>query len=627
MNFLQANPLYHKKPDIHLMGGSRGMLAANQPLVVPMLLRLSNFKLNSYVVLVVSKQKGITLVFKTDPLQNVDINSTFDSFTVIQKFIQKEIEGQLRQMFREDLPGIIHRLSQQWVKKSTTVEAPYLRQPAIPQQGMHPTDTKSNPDFARSRLPLHPEASRVGGQSELRPPFLPHRQMSTAKSVSTRPSLNSLRSTASARDLGPKQVYDPETGTFVTVESEEPAFSHLGRIHRESKGLADLAEESSQMGGSDGEGSFDVVDWEDNMTDVLPPRSELSVEYESMPAVGGGVISRPRVYHASSLLSPRSTSFATSGTWMPPSLTSPALQRLSRSFADVRRPSPLNPHSNRSSTHVFSGDEFDRMSAFNGSMAPSLMHSAPQNSRLQYSMDNELEEYPFGHARDVPPPLTRQESGTARSSSASTPSTSAIQLDTQSKTNFERLPAHRRSSISSCHGPPFSNFSSPYSDSGDPDDEHKIVLRPGLNNAISQLSLLNRSNQTLSPFNRPLNHFTIRSVPPKPFMARRNSPDNQADRQPVKAKRKRTYRLGGSKAKETSPLSQPSTSPVSHPSHPRTPSTCASDFDAAEINHYFHPQEYSPHVHNSPLLEPHSYPRVTSQNSVRRRMPSAQQRT
>ncbi|PFH51339.1 hypothetical protein AMATHDRAFT_90291, partial [Amanita thiersii Skay4041] len=121
---VQANPLNHKLPDIHFMTGSQGMLAAKQALVVPMLLRLSHFRLSSYVVLVVSKQKGITLVFKTDPLQNVDINSTFDSIAVIQKFIQREIEGQLRQMFREDLPGIIHRLSQQWVKSK--VEAPYL---------------------------------------------------------------------------------------------------------------------------------------------------------------------------------------------------------------------------------------------------------------------------------------------------------------------------------------------------------------------------------------------------------------------------------------------------------------------------------------------------------------------
>ena len=86
------------------MGGSRGMLAAKHPLVVPMLLRLSHFKLDSYVVLVVSKQKGITLVFKTDPLQNVDINSTFDSIAVIQKFIQREIEGQLRQMIKVEDP-------------------------------------------------------------------------------------------------------------------------------------------------------------------------------------------------------------------------------------------------------------------------------------------------------------------------------------------------------------------------------------------------------------------------------------------------------------------------------------------------------------------------------------------
>ncbi|KIM58816.1 hypothetical protein SCLCIDRAFT_98588, partial [Scleroderma citrinum Foug A] len=142
---VQANPLNHKQPDIHLMTGSRGMLAAKDPLVVPMLLRLSHFRLNSYVVLVVSKQKGITLVFKTDPLQNVDINSTFDSIAVIQNFIQREIEGQLRQMFREDLPGIIHRLSQQWIKAK--VEAPYLdkRPPAVRRR---PFDTASAPDLS-----------------------------------------------------------------------------------------------------------------------------------------------------------------------------------------------------------------------------------------------------------------------------------------------------------------------------------------------------------------------------------------------------------------------------------------------------------------------------------------------
>ncbi|KAJ7771139.1 mitochondrial distribution and morphology protein 34 [Mycena maculata] len=150
---VQANPLNHKQPDIHLMAGSRGMLAAKQPLVVPMLLRLSHFKLSSYVVLVVSKQKGITLVFKTDPLQSVDINSTFDSIDVIQMFIQREIEGQLRQMFREDLPGIIHRLSQQWVRaKTQAYSQPSLTPPRPPMS--------HNPFSASFASPPSPTSSR-----------------------------------------------------------------------------------------------------------------------------------------------------------------------------------------------------------------------------------------------------------------------------------------------------------------------------------------------------------------------------------------------------------------------------------------------------------------------------------
>lgn len=94
---------------------SRGILFAARPLVVPMKLRLSAVRLKAIVVLVVSKQKGITLVFKNDPLESVDVSSTFDSVAVIQKYLQQEIEGQLREMFREDLPGIIHRLSQRWL--------------------------------------------------------------------------------------------------------------------------------------------------------------------------------------------------------------------------------------------------------------------------------------------------------------------------------------------------------------------------------------------------------------------------------------------------------------------------------------------------------------------------------
>ncbi|KAF5322136.1 hypothetical protein D9619_000529 [Psilocybe cf. subviscida] len=71
--------LNHKQPYIHFMGSSGRVLAAKQPLVVPMFLCLSHFCLSSQTVLVVSKQKGITPVFKTDPPQ--------DSIVIIQNFI------------------------------------------------------------------------------------------------------------------------------------------------------------------------------------------------------------------------------------------------------------------------------------------------------------------------------------------------------------------------------------------------------------------------------------------------------------------------------------------------------------------------------------------------------------
>ncbi|PWN18560.1 hypothetical protein BCV69DRAFT_237976, partial [Microstroma glucosiphilum] len=94
---------------------SRGILFAAAPLIVPMKLRLSHVRLRAIIVLVVSKTKGITLVFKNDPLESVQVSSTFDSVAVIAKYLQQEIEGQLKEVFREDLPGIIHRLSQKWL--------------------------------------------------------------------------------------------------------------------------------------------------------------------------------------------------------------------------------------------------------------------------------------------------------------------------------------------------------------------------------------------------------------------------------------------------------------------------------------------------------------------------------
>lgn len=144
---VQANPLSHNP---HLASHPTLPLAtpllASQPLLVPMTLRLSSLHLRAILILVVSASKGITLVFKNDPLQNVDVSSTFDSIEVIRGYLQQEIEGQLREMFREDLPGIIHRLSQGWFNNAAgmggRVEMPY-RHETIPIDG---PDDQGDPD-------------------------------------------------------------------------------------------------------------------------------------------------------------------------------------------------------------------------------------------------------------------------------------------------------------------------------------------------------------------------------------------------------------------------------------------------------------------------------------------------
>lgn len=107
---VQANPLntyLSTKPSF----ASPQPLAAASGLTIPLQITLSDIRLSGFVILVFSKQKGLTLVFRNDPLESLKVSSTFDSIPFVRDYLQKEIEGQLRILFMEDLPAIIHRLS------------------------------------------------------------------------------------------------------------------------------------------------------------------------------------------------------------------------------------------------------------------------------------------------------------------------------------------------------------------------------------------------------------------------------------------------------------------------------------------------------------------------------------
>ena len=88
-----------------------GILAANKPLIVPMQLKISQLRFKGIMVLSVCKYGGITLCFKNDPIDSVAVNSSFDSVPNVKEFLQTEIEGQLRRIFSEAIPEMMHRIS------------------------------------------------------------------------------------------------------------------------------------------------------------------------------------------------------------------------------------------------------------------------------------------------------------------------------------------------------------------------------------------------------------------------------------------------------------------------------------------------------------------------------------
>ena len=133
----------------------------------------------------------------------------------------------------------------------------------------------------------------------------------------------------------------------------------------------------------------------------------------------------------------------------------------------------------------------------------------------------------------------------------------------------------------------------------------KIVLRPTLNGSVSKLSTLSHSNHTLSPYTRTLEHFTVRSVPPRD--AHSAGPASSVERQPVRARRKRMHRLG--KAKEKTPvLAENEGSAVSSPGSPAPPS----EFDASEMDRYFRSRDdlipRYPNLHPSHVRRRVSHP-------------------
>ncbi|KAG0745363.1 hypothetical protein G6F57_008282 [Rhizopus arrhizus] len=154
---VQANPM-HNKPTLLPHYSRPGILAADQPLIVPMILRISQLKLRGIVVLVISKSKGVTLVFKNDPLESIKISSTFDHITILRNYLQREIEKQLRNMLQDELPVMIHNLSLRYLQTEKKERM---------SESMSIYSSSSNASFSSLpdlEYPLSPTASTINSQ-------------------------------------------------------------------------------------------------------------------------------------------------------------------------------------------------------------------------------------------------------------------------------------------------------------------------------------------------------------------------------------------------------------------------------------------------------------------------------
>lgn len=110
---VQANPLnLYNSPSFV----SPGFALADASLDIPLDLSLSSIRLSGIGIIVFSSTKGLTLVFRNDPLTNITVSSTFDTVHVLATFLQNQIESQIRDLFRETLPTLIHQLSRKYLK-------------------------------------------------------------------------------------------------------------------------------------------------------------------------------------------------------------------------------------------------------------------------------------------------------------------------------------------------------------------------------------------------------------------------------------------------------------------------------------------------------------------------------
>lgn len=579
-----------------------------------MTLRLSSLSLRAIVVLVVSRQKGITLVFKNDPLESVNVSSSFDGVESVAGYIQREIEGQLREAFRSDLPGVIHRLSQKWLSgevKSATEGAPVgngngferdakieTRTAYIPRGedgdmrkasgkgrglvtkmssmsvGGDSVSIASDADTSFSTMPGDPRTHSLLAQSRRR-----SRVVAAPSSQMRDDPLQSVPESIEA--------YDPTYGLRPDAIPLHAGFAEYERLVRSGTagGFGDIlgdaeADDLFDIGEPVGDGSFELIGLRDLVEDgresSMPQwdlvadeegyRSRYAFDslgspsaasgFETIPAVGGGTITRPRIFHTQSQMRTGTASSGSLSHGSPSTTTARAMGQGSASSTmgpPGRAPSSLGMAPFAGMSIGGSGSStptFPFHAHGQGAASFASSPSMPRNDSLPSFQRGRLnlhrKSLSLSNSTLTSPPTTRRSSSLFPSTLASSYSSPPSSIPS-APIETGPSPPPRRHPIDLLSRSPSSILSTSYEE----DSDLPITLHPTRNDSCAQLATLTHSNQTLSPFIRAHEHFTARSSPhvvSRPGSSR-SAPGLRVGgtEPPVKAKRKRVHRIGAAK--------------------------------------------------------------------------------
>ncbi|MBW0472339.1 hypothetical protein O181_012054 [Austropuccinia psidii MF-1] len=465
---VQANPLRQisttTTPDILT---TPPILFASTPLIVPMTLRLSSLQLRAIVVLVISRLEGVTLVFKNDPLESVQVSSTFDSLATIQNFLQSEIERQLRDLFRTELPGIIHQLSRKWLHQNHS-------------------NNPSGPSHSPSIPIIHPNPVTTTPSSSVNNPTLTHNLASVPDQI---------------------ESYDPTYGLRPSHPPLVGNFNQYRSLLRQKNQIVGLGAVLAQTDDeTDDEASKPSVISIDPPHLTSPTPTELS---KTNSSIGENRIPKPKIFHSHSAGLIRSDLLSSSSSYYGAQTDSHVTPRKYLFPHAYGTPGP----SGKSQSMISKEDEGQilrnrRMERF-PIHTPSVSSGAPRATGTNgLQTDSSAIE---------PSRVSRSTMGSPRAMRLTRPPSSLFSsLHHSSSTSlppYSSLNCDSIKSVKTCQSPIFLTSRSTTTDEEQSDENFELFNEVEKSPQCALLASLVRGNWTLSPFSRSISHYAARSTP------------------------------------------------------------------------------------------------------------------